>query len=463
MSASRTRKLRDKLQNAIQKERHDEALRVYGTLEIAEPNEPRWPHRKGDLLKRLGRKQAAVSSYENAVDLYATLGFVARAAAMAKVVMGIDPTRTDVLDRVNLAPARKLHRSARATIVTAADDGIDEGEPVTQTKRLSMDALPLVRDESVADGELRFTKPPMSSRRPMDLDVSAAEVRDRRLVNSGVLSERPTAQHLALLPATPLFAEIPKPMFERIVRESRLVDLEDDERLVEKGTTADALYTLVEGTVELRRTPDEDPVLLSEGDVVGISSLLGQADYGADVTARGKVRAMRISKLLLDRLVAEHPPLREVLLEIAGRRLVATLVRTSPLFAGFDDTARSRVARMFEVRMATKGTIILQAGKRSDGLYIPMLGELIARNADGEELGKLKLGRALGQDSVLTQGVSPLTVEALSDVLVLRMAAARFNRLVARNPKMIAHLEALARRPSAPTFSLVPGPRKKEA
>jgi hypothetical protein len=43
------------------------------------------------------------------------------------------------------------------------------------------------------------------------------------------------------------------------------------------------------------------------------------------------------------------------------------------------------------------------------------------------------------------------------------MAAARFNRLVAKNPKMIAHLEALARRPSAPTFSLVPGPRKKEA
>jgi CRP-like cAMP-binding protein len=92
-----------------------------------------------------------------------------------------------------------------------------------------------------------------------------------------------------------------------------------------------------------------------------------------------------------------------------------------------------------------------------------MLGELIARNADGEELGRLKLGRALGQDSVLTRGVSPLTVEALSDVLVLRMAAARFNRLVAKNPKMIAHLEALARRPSAPTFSLVPGPRKKEA
>ena len=462
MAGSRSRKLRGKLQKALLKERHGQALRIYEALEVVEPNEPRWPHRKGDLLKRLGRKQAAVSSYETAVELYAALGFVARAAAMAKVVMGIDPS-SDVLELVSFDVARKLHRSARATIVTAVDHGIDEDEPVTQTKRITTDALPLIRDESVPDGELRFTKPPASTRQPMELDVSAAEVADRPMVNSNLLSERPTARHLALLPSMPLFAEVPKPILDRLVRESRLVDLEDGERLIEKGTTADALYTLIEGTVELRRTPDESPVLLSEGDVAGISCLLEEASYGYDMTARGKVRALRISKLLLDRLVAEHPPLGEVLLEIVGRRLVATLVRTSPLFAGFDDKGRSRVAQMFEVRRATKGTMILEAGKRSDGLYIPMLGELIARGPDGVELGKLKLGRALGQHSVLTQGASPLTVEASSDVLVLRMAAARFNRLVSKNPKMIAHLEALARRPSAPTFSLVPGPHKKEA
>ena len=198
-------------------------------------------------------------------------------------------------------------------------------------------------------------------------------------------------------------------------------------------------------------------------DVLGISCLLDEASYGADVVAHGPMRALRISRLLLDRLVKEHPPLGEVLLEIAGRRLVATLVRTSPLFAGFDDEGRSRVARMFEVRKATKGTTVLEAGKRSDGLYIPMLGQLLARGPDGDELGSLKLGRVLGQHSVLTQAASPLTVEAVSDVMVLRMPATRFNQLVAKHPKMIAHLEALARRPSAPTYSLVPGPQKKEA
>lgn len=463
MASNRSRQLRGNLQRALEKERHGEALRIYEALEIVEPSEPRWPHRKGDLLKRLGRKHAAVSAYETAVDLYAALGFVARAAAMAKVVMGVDPTRTDIMQRVNLDPARRLHRSARRHVVTAADPGIDEGEPVTQTKRISTSALPLVQDDSVPNGELRFTRPPMSTQRVLELDVSAEEVGDRPFVDVGTPSQRPTAHHLALLPSTPLFTEIPKSMLERLVTESRLVDLEDGERLIEKGTTADALYALVEGTVELQSTPDEGPVLLSEGDVAGISCLLEHASYRAEVTARGRVRAMRISKLLLDRLVAEHPPFGDVLLEVVGRRLVANLVRTSPLFTGFDDEGRSQVARMFEVRKATKGTRILQAGKRSDGLYIPMLGELIARSPEGEELGKLKLGRAIGQHSMLAQGASPLTAEALSDVLVLRMSAARFNQLASKNPKMIAHLQELARHQSEPTFSLVPRPRKKRA
>ncbi len=463
MAGSRNRQLRDRLQKALERERHGEALRIYEALERIEPNEPRWPHRKGDLLKRLGRRDEAVTSYETAVDLYATLGFVARAAAMAKVVLSFDPTRLDVLQKVNLDPARKLHRSARRNIVTAADHGIDEATPVTQTKRISTKALPLVQDDSAPEGELHFTKPPMSAQHGVELEISAAEVGDRPLANSGTPSERPTPQHLALLPSTPLFTEIPRPMLERLVSESRLLDLEDGDYLIEKGTTADALYALVEGTVEFQRAMDEGPVRLSEGDVVGISCLLEHASYGADVTARGRVRAMRISKLLLDRLVAEHAPFGDVLLEVVGRRLVATLVRTSSLFAGLDDEDRSRVARMFEVRKATKGTQILQAGKRSDGLYIPMLGELVATGPDGEELGKLKLGRALAQDSVLTQGLSPVTVEALSDVLVLRMSTARFDRLVSKNPNMIAHLEELARHASEPVFSLVPRAHKKHA
>ena len=340
MSGSRSRDLRDKLNQALRRERLSEALGHYEALQRVERSEPRWPHRKGDLLKRLGRPGDAVEAYERAVDLYAQQGFVARAAAMAKVVLGIAPERVDILERVSVDAARRLHRSARSAAITAdAGAPLDGDEPVTQTKRYSVDALPLVADETAENDLLRFTTPPATGHLTLDLDISDAEVEDRPVAIGG-LSERPTAERLAQLPSMPLFAEVPKSVLARMVQESRLIDLEPGENLIERGTTADALFALVEGSVQLIRATDEDAIVLSEGDVVGISCLLEQVSYEGDVTARTKVRALRISKLLLDRLVAQHPALGDVLLEVLGRRLVATLVRTSPMFSSFDNGAR---------------------------------------------------------------------------------------------------------------------------
>lgn len=457
MSGSRSREVRDQLQRSLRKERFSEALRHYEALERLERREPRWPHRKGDLLKRIGRAQEAVNAYERAVDLYAQRGFVARAAALAKVVMAIDPDRIDVLERVRPDEARRLHRSARGAVVTARTGG-DPNE-ATRTRRLQLEALPLVADEA-ADDILRFSHPPTAKR--VNLGISEVELCDRPEAVEG-LAERPTAEDLAQLPSMPLFAEVPEVVLARLVQESRLVDLDPGEVLIERGTAAEAFFVLIEGSVQLMRPQNEDIIVLAEGDVVGVSCLLDRVSYEGDVTARTSLRALRISKLLLDRLVAEYPALADVLLEVLGRRLVATLVRTSPMFASFDNGARAGVAAMFDVRRADIGTIILEAGKRADGLYIPMIGRLTALRADGTEIGGLELGRALGQHSMLTESPSPVTVRADSDVLLLRLSARRFRELVAKHPKMAARLEALARRPRSPTFSLVPERRRKNS
>ncbi|MGB5283052.1 MAG: cyclic nucleotide-binding domain-containing protein, partial [Polyangiales bacterium] len=118
---------------------------------------------------------------------------------------------------------------------------------------------------------------------------------------------------------------------------------------------------------------------------------------------------------------------------------------------------------MFEVRRASPGTVILEAGRQADGLYIPMLGELNAIGSDGQELGRLKLGRALGQNSILTRTASPVTVLATSDALVLRMSARRFHGVASAHPAIVAHLEELAQGPDTPTFSLVPAAQRKSS
>src|SRR5262245_17460083 len=89
----RLRLLRERLEKS-QNQRNDQLGDVVlEELETLEPDNPRWPHRRGDLLRKMGRNQDAVHCYERAAGLYMSSGFLPRAIAMAKVVVEMDPKR----------------------------------------------------------------------------------------------------------------------------------------------------------------------------------------------------------------------------------------------------------------------------------------------------------------------------------------------------------------------------------
>lgn len=439
---SKTTNLKAELESALRAGRLHRALDLYELIEKQKPDEPRWPHRRGDLLQRMARKKDAVEAYERAVKLYATHGFVARAAAMAKLVVALDPGKVDVLEQVDPREARRLHRENRALIVTA-DDAQNDGPP-TDTQRLIAEAVPLVRDEKAPAGETRFTKPENTGEITIDLtDVELLEEPPKR---DSVTSLRPRAAYLAQLPAMPLFAEVPRAVLRVLVEESQLIDLHPEQRLTTAGTVADALHVLVEGNAAARRGSDYRELLLTEGDVAGVASLLNGVSYAEDVVATSQVRTLRIGKHLLDQLVAEHPPFGDVMFEVLCRRLIATLIRVNPVFAALDEQTKMALARMFEVRRAMRGTRLLEAGNRSDGMYLPLHGRLVARSPNGRRLGTMELGRALGQDSLLTREPARFTIEAASDVIVLRMPVSYFSKLLLRRPDIV---QGFQRRPSA--------------
>src|SRR5690606_36362154 len=130
-------------------------LTAYEALEHAEPNEPRWPHKRGDLLRRLGRSEEAVAAYELAVMYYAARGFLARSAAVAKIVLTIDPTRTDILERVDAEEAR-MHRQRHRTNLQAS--------PLTATRAGNDDDGPSHQPPAALD---------LSSNEILDWDVDA--------------------------------------------------------------------------------------------------------------------------------------------------------------------------------------------------------------------------------------------------------------------------------------------------
>ncbi len=105
--------LRAQLNTALEDGRMIEALEIYELLETRAPDEPRWSHRKGDLLRRIGHEAEALRAYTRAAYLYSARGFDARATATARLVLAIDPSKGDVLERVNRVAERRLHRQRR--------------------------------------------------------------------------------------------------------------------------------------------------------------------------------------------------------------------------------------------------------------------------------------------------------------------------------------------------------------
>ena len=68
----------------------------------------------------MGREDAAVAAYQQAIELYAAKGFIERAIATAKVMLNIDPTKLAVLHRLEDEAANGLHPSMFVTTHASA-------------------------------------------------------------------------------------------------------------------------------------------------------------------------------------------------------------------------------------------------------------------------------------------------------------------------------------------------------
>ncbi|MBC7173908.1 MAG: cyclic nucleotide-binding domain-containing protein [Polyangiaceae bacterium] len=393
-------------------------------------------------------------AYERAVDLYVRQGYIARAAAMAKVILGVRPSRSDVLERVDAEAARRLLNQQRRTLEEIRLPPIESGPPpavsppatparfTADRPSLLEEAMRLERADDSAADEVRFSDADEAYALP--IEVSAPEI----LGPAGRLaspSTPPRAEELARLSSMPLFTDVVPEALARIVRDSELLDLSDGDALLRTGEPSDALYILVEGAAEVE-VPDlpGSTIVLGEGEVVGESCLLEGAERGADVLARGSLRALRLPRELLDALVREHAGVGDVLLELLTRRVLGNLVRTSELFVAFDPGTRLDLARMFEVRRADPGTVLIEQGKRSDGLYVLLAGRLEVETPTGRL--ELQPGAAVGERSLLSREPAVATVRTSVGCLLLRLPASRFAELAALYPPVLAHLAELETR-----------------
>jgi hypothetical protein len=77
--------------SALRKGKYRKALHCYKALEKAEPQSGDWPRRIAEILKRLGEPSGALQSLERAMEKYERGGFAAKANAVSRMILQLDP------------------------------------------------------------------------------------------------------------------------------------------------------------------------------------------------------------------------------------------------------------------------------------------------------------------------------------------------------------------------------------
>ena len=100
-------KIKDKAEKYFAKGKFKDAFSTYEKIKSYGDKDPRIYLRLGDISRKLGDIDTTVSYYKMAADVFVKQGFIIKAVAVCKMIVGIDPTQKDVEHRL----ADLYHRS----------------------------------------------------------------------------------------------------------------------------------------------------------------------------------------------------------------------------------------------------------------------------------------------------------------------------------------------------------------
>jgi CRP-like cAMP-binding protein len=403
-------KLRASWEKAVERDRPKDAADALAALERLEPKEPRWPHRLGDALRRLGRGAEAEQAYERAARGYQAHGQLPRALAVAKVLVALNPSKQFLVEQLDPAPARALRDEVRPATVVVPEPEMLTGEDASDTAHVDVALVELGSANEMAD-------------------IAAATAEDR---SAREWAER---HRIATMASTSLFADVPPEIHRHLAHSAKVQEHRAGDVLLRAGDPADALFILVQGTLRVDVAyRAASPVELSDGHVFGEACLLRAGRRSATVVAVTDATTLSIGTDVLREAAASDATTKQVLFHLLVQRLIAHFLQAAPLFASFDVQARAEIARLFEVRTAPAGTFVAKAGTTADGLYVPVEGRILAvtgedpsRPTAGDEL---PLGHPFGMPSLIQRAPWPKTLAVREDATLLRLPAGKFGRFL---------------------------------
>jgi cAMP-dependent protein kinase regulator len=371
----------------------------------------------GRELRALGRKDEAIQAFETAADRAADSGNLPLAlACIAELV------------------ATGADASARADAISTA---YAKGSP---RLRAGSASLPPVAPPSVQPLGNATAGPAL-------LDAATQMIEYARAALDG---DRAKQESPKTVPPQPLFSSLSAPALRALVSAFEVRLFGKDDKIIEEGTPGAEAFVLARGELEVFRDQAGQPLLLARlgsGTVFGEMALLSRSPRAASVVAARPSVVLIIRVDALDRVASDAPEVGTVIAGYCHRRMVANLVRTSPLLASLSAHERQALIERFSARTFETGDKVIVQGKESDGLHVIASGSLsVVRNDAGEDvvITELGVGEVVGEVSLVFRRASNADVVAAHPTMTLYLPRPRFREIVREHPTLLAQLYDLA-------------------
>jgi cAMP-dependent protein kinase regulator len=223
------------------------------------------------------------------------------------------------------------------------------------------------------------------------------------------------------------------------------------EQVIRQGAAGAEAFVLARGELEVvREHPGADSVLLARlgsGALFGEMALLSRAPRAASVVVARPSIVLAIRADALDQVAARSPEVGKTVAAYCQKRMVANLVRTSPLLGPLSAGERQALIERFSARTFETGERLIVQGKQADGLYVVASGEVSVVRQDGEDdivVAQLGVGEVVGEVSLVFRRASNASVVADHPTVALHLPSSRFMEIVREHPTLLAQLYELA-------------------
>lgn len=488
------REIRDAALELSRHGRHAAALERFGQLERLQPAEADWPRRAAECARLLANVPLQVAALGRAAELYARAGAMAKAIAMCRMILALDPTHTQTQERLaalqvqegTVAPPPRLplaaptrapvqplasglseHRAspagsvavparprpelgrllrqrhierAKPTNATPGAGGVDTGPP---------DAAAEVEFPILPEGSLKDLVPNSQALRGPRGAPSGMHRIDVGALRPPKPAERSREAAEKALPVTPLFSELGPQSLERLISAATLERFEPGAAVFRQNDAAETLHVIVSGAIALLVEQEQrvEVTRLSEGEFFGEAALTSNEPRLMTAEAVEPTEILTIRRDTIRELIADEPRLLTTVLRFLRERLIASSMLTNPIFTILSGHERRTLATHFEFLEIDPGSLVIWQGVRSPGLFVLLSGSAEVIHDDAAEehlLATLGPGAVFGEMSLLDGGGAVADVRCVHRSYALMLPRELFARVASDYPSMLEFLRLLS-------------------